>query len=86
MASTVEELEDDDGQQDEGFTEETYDPELPMEMEEEEEVCQMKPSSSLQLMLTSISEERTRSGPFHQLISDGENPRTFHFERDEGHL
>ena len=77
MASTIEDLEEDDGQQDEGFTEETDEPELPMEVEEEKEESEMKPSSSLQLMLTSIAEERGRSVS-HQLITD-DGERTCHY-------
>ena len=43
------------------------------EGEEEEENCvsDMKPSSSLQLMLTCIAEERRKDGIHHRLITDG---------------
>ena len=43
--------------------------------EEEEFESKMRQSSSLQLMLSSIAQQRERDGPRHKLVSDGESPR-----------
>ena len=45
--------------------------ESPMELESAKD-SEMKPSSSLQLMLASIAEERSKEFTSHKLISDGE--------------
>ena len=45
--------------------------ESPMELESPKD-SEMKPSSSLQLMLASIAEERSKEFTSHKLISDGE--------------
>ena len=57
-------------------TEDDYDMEQsqnesPMELESPKD-SEMKPSSSLQLMLASIAEERSKEFTSHKLISDGE--------------
>ena len=46
--------------------------ESPMELESPKETeMDLKPSSSLQLMLSSIAEERSKEFTSHKLISDG---------------
>ena len=44
--------------------------ESPIELESPKD-AEMKPSSSLQLMLSSIAEERSKEFTSHKLISDG---------------
>ena len=70
-----------DGQPNGPDTDEDYDMEQdqnesPMELESPKD-AEMKPSSSLQLMLSSIAEERSKEFTSHKLISDGKSNHSF---------
>ena len=72
MASVRDEDENDEPDYD-TYDEESPLAETPVEMEEEDPESEMKPSSSLMLMLSSIAEERGRDGLSQRLVSGGES-------------